>query len=378
MKIGILTLHWVPNFGANLQALTSVSYLKSLGHQVTIIDYQPKKMVKLYETKVPEEQWKIHRQFVSDYFQISGKTYSDYKQLNEDIANLDFDIVLAGSDALVRLNYDKADREDLHFPNPFWLDWTFEASSKIKKRGFLSVSSMGTDYRKLKNEVKEELRQHLSRFEIISVRDGWTRKMMKHISPQLEVKETIDPVFLMSDYFEIPKKHKVKNKDDYILFCPNLNDISENWAKKLIEAAHKAQLKVIALPHPEGFPVNSNVDGFTEYPIHPLKWYSYIANSSGYVGVRFHPIITCLENGVPFVALDQYHKHFLERNRSKTYDICKKLGLEKYCFSKNSIRFLSPSKVIKLLKKQKTINYEVQLKILKEDLKKYLNFYINN
>lgn len=42
MRIGILTFHRAKNYGAVLQSYALVTYLKSLGHDVCIIDYYPK------------------------------------------------------------------------------------------------------------------------------------------------------------------------------------------------------------------------------------------------------------------------------------------------------------------------------------------------
>ena len=53
MKIGILTYHSGYNFGANLQAFASSSYLKSLGHEVKIINYGMKKVMKYIRRKFP-------------------------------------------------------------------------------------------------------------------------------------------------------------------------------------------------------------------------------------------------------------------------------------------------------------------------------------
>ena len=41
MKLGILTFHSVDNYGAVLQAFALQMYLKTLGHDVEIIDYRP-------------------------------------------------------------------------------------------------------------------------------------------------------------------------------------------------------------------------------------------------------------------------------------------------------------------------------------------------
>jgi hypothetical protein len=48
MKLGILTFHSAHNYGATLQAYGLQEYLKSLGHEVYIIDYRPDYIVKCY------------------------------------------------------------------------------------------------------------------------------------------------------------------------------------------------------------------------------------------------------------------------------------------------------------------------------------------
>lgn len=43
MKIGILTFHWAANYGAVLQCYALQTYLESLGHNVEVINYKPRK-----------------------------------------------------------------------------------------------------------------------------------------------------------------------------------------------------------------------------------------------------------------------------------------------------------------------------------------------
>ncbi len=52
MKIGIMTHHWVPNFGANLQALSNFKYFESLGHDVSLINYRGSDLIEHYTSLV--------------------------------------------------------------------------------------------------------------------------------------------------------------------------------------------------------------------------------------------------------------------------------------------------------------------------------------
>lgn len=48
MKVGILTFHHTANYGAVLQSLALSRYIKSLGHDVEIIDYRPEEAEKVH------------------------------------------------------------------------------------------------------------------------------------------------------------------------------------------------------------------------------------------------------------------------------------------------------------------------------------------
>jgi hypothetical protein len=370
-KIGIITHHWAPNFGANLQALSTVSYLRSKGFEPEIIDYRPAELVSIYVNRIPELQRNEHQKFVDEFLPLTAKSYGSLAEIAADESLKDFDHIFAGSDALFRL-LPKRNREDLTFPNPFWLNWLSSDAQKKGKASFLSVSSMGTNYKGLPVAMRKAIGEHLSSFPKISVRDGWTRKMVESLTDSVEVVETVDPVFLLNDYFDIPKEYQVTSDKDYVLLCPNKSDVSAKWLKGFQEEAHKNNLTVVGFPNPEGFPIEDFVDEQVEYPIHPLRWYSYIASAKGYVGTRFHPIISCLENGVPFVSLDQYHRHPLERGRSKTYDICRKMGKTDYCIGKRMIPLYSPKTIFRKLLDPNQRGYEANMEAEKKNLISYL------
>ena len=48
MKIGILTFHHTANYGAVLQSFALSTFIRSLGHDVEIIDYRPREAEEFY------------------------------------------------------------------------------------------------------------------------------------------------------------------------------------------------------------------------------------------------------------------------------------------------------------------------------------------
>ncbi|NJN24867.1 MAG: polysaccharide pyruvyl transferase family protein [Cyclobacteriaceae bacterium] len=84
------------------------------------------------------------------------------------------------------------------------------------------------------------------------------------------------------------------------------------------------------LPTPES-KIEGDFDFIIDYPISPEDWFLWITHSSGYIGMRFHPIIVSLFNGVPFIAFDHYVKKYFKflriQQSSKTYDLCLRYGV---------------------------------------------------
>ena len=78
MKIGILTYANVANFGANLQALSTVSYFKNLGHEALIIDWSPYDFRETFQSASDiqgKEHYKFFDEFVFLFFIINDFFY---------------------------------------------------------------------------------------------------------------------------------------------------------------------------------------------------------------------------------------------------------------------------------------------------------------
>ena len=65
MKIGLLTYHWVANYGANLQTLSTYCYLENNGYTPIIINWVPDDAMASYKESASEEQIKTHREFIA-------------------------------------------------------------------------------------------------------------------------------------------------------------------------------------------------------------------------------------------------------------------------------------------------------------------------
>ena len=362
MKIGIITYHWLYNFGANLQILATVKYLQKLGHEVCVLNYRPPELVEKYQKTVPSIQADAHQQFCELYLPESS-VCANQEDIIKVATEENFDVVISGSDAVLRL-WTKNVREDTRFPNPFWLTWTEELG--IKRKGILAGSSMGTNYFLFPPEVRSGIRNTLRTMDYISIRDRWTQILLSTISRnQYQLKLCPDPVVMLNEVMSVPEKYgreAIAEKNQYILLSVYKNTVSDRWVSKFVETSHLQGLKVYSLPLPE-YEVLRPVDKVINFPLSPLEWYAWIQNAAAYVGVRFHPIVCALVNGVPFVALDQYEMQLkrrlirvltrpLFRFSSKTYDLCWRAKCTKNCLNPKQYQQLSPQEIFGLVQEQ--------------------------
>lgn len=342
MKIGILTHFKANNFGANLQALSTASYLKSRGFIPFFINWGD--YLSVSNSRTPNKQVEIHSNFISRFFQCSKECYSDNDImsviLEEKIRN-----VIIGSDAVLTvkpyIQYFQINRKgirfsvpqkDYIFPNPFWLSFYNKKLENVKFF-LMSASTQNSVYKFYSKKQIVGMAEQLSLFSYISVRDNWTKKMMQYLKPSIDkFPITPDPVFSFNPNTNIHKDRKsILSKfglpDNYIVFSfyPKAEP-SESWFLKIKEVALSRKLTCVGLPMPQGANFNF-FDRNVQLPLDPIDWYHIIKYSSGYIGNNMHPIIVCLHNSVPFFSIDNHGlriaKCFLLNQSSKTFDLLK-------------------------------------------------------
>ena len=101
MKIGILTYHAVPNFGAQLQTLSTVCYLKNHGYTPIVLNWYPKDLEDMYASFIPHDQLRCHADFAQNFFPLSVLCRQEQDLLCE-IEQQRLDAILLGSDALFK------------------------------------------------------------------------------------------------------------------------------------------------------------------------------------------------------------------------------------------------------------------------------------
>ena len=204
MKICTITCHDVYNVGASLQAYALQTYLKSLGHDVKIIDYKPDYLSKHYRldivgnpkydkpflkqayllAKLPGRLHMLPRKrafdsFTAKYLDLT-KRYASNEELKKEPPEAD--AFLAGSDQIW----------NPLFPNgkdpAFYLDFALHGIRASY------AASFAVD--EFPQELREVTAQYLKRFDYIAVREKSGLSVLKTLGITNAV-TVLDPVFLL-------------------------------------------------------------------------------------------------------------------------------------------------------------------------------------
>lgn len=352
MKIGILTFANVPNFGAALQALSTVGWLKQHGHEPVIIRWEPDDFRARFKNMQNQIQPAEHFQFFNEMFPVTTLCSTD-KEVAEVIESEKIEAVIIGSDAvlqaftwitltdfptktLFRLREATSERR---YPNCFWGSFKKYLCHDIPT-ALMSPSAQNVGFKSLSPRVKLRMKRDLQDMVYVSARDNWTRRMINHVSfGKVKADLTPDPVFAFNQNCKelIPPREEIIRKyglpDKYILvsFRSVLLDNIE-WMDALKQEAEKSGLSCVALPMPEGILFRHKFDYEIPVPLSPLDWYGLIKYASGYIGENMHPVLVALHNAVPLFCFDNYGipkfgAIFLDEKSSKIYDILSRFDL---------------------------------------------------
>lgn len=369
MKIGILTYHCVTNFGAQLQTLSTIGYMKKHGHEPVVLNWFPQDLEDFYLRFHPKNQFDEQFRFAMEQMPVSNLCRT-LEELSAEIDRLKLDAIFLGSDALFdytpeRTRYafslrqmrrvpQNVDLTSNHLlPNPFWGSFGDYVKKQIPYCGF-SISSQNMPYSKLNKEEKKEMKRLLNRFASITVRDKWTQKMVKYVSGRKDVSITPDPVFAFNNNtdFHITKEEllaKYNLPENYILISFRKDILPDNFINEVIEKIEsKTGAVCVSFPMPRKLK-KYRTQRFIDLPLPTLDWYYLIKYSQGYIGELMHPIIVSLHNSVPFFCFDQYgtFKTVIPRlwskylpKSSKIYDILEQVG-----FLKNMCPYIYADKI---------------------------------
>ncbi|MCI1683201.1 MAG: polysaccharide pyruvyl transferase family protein [Bacteroides sp.] len=349
MKIGILTFYKVANFGANLQAISTYYYLKNNGYIPIFINYMSEYTEQEWTMQKRSLQAQTHANFINNIIKEQTTICHTTEEIKKVIEDHNIEAIIVGSDAVVQHHpllsrikmgkrkpfYISHPRPESMFPNPFW---GIDLASEIPM-SMMSVSSQNSAYNLFSGKLKQRMKETLSFFKYISVRDSWTKKMMENILNKQIIEITPDPVFafnynasnIIPSEKEIRKRFNLPNY--YVLISLHSQSLSLNTLNELKREFEKKGITCVALPMPFGFKFKHPFNYKINTPLSPIDWYALIKYSYAYIGSNMHPIVVSLHNSVPCFSIDHWGtRNFFNRSKkdgsSKVAHILSVYGLQ--------------------------------------------------
>lgn len=308
MRIKMITIHNIANFGSVFQAMALNRYLKQCGHQCEVIDYNPPYFTKgslrtrvgrLLNYRSYRYRARKYRDFVSEYMDLTSRNYTSNAELCA--AQEEADIFLAGGDQLWNEFYD-CGQDDAY-------KLTFTDGRKAAFGTSLGKNKFSVDgMRRLTDAVRS--------FEGIGIRERSGVELLQKAGIK-QVCHVCDPIFLLSRDAYMKHIRPVPLKEKYVFVY--LVQASELLNKAVEHISKAFGLKVVLY---SGFISKCRSD-IKIKELGPDETLSYLFNADFVLSASFHASAFSV----------MFHKRFItllpgENTNSRIEDFLALLGLK--------------------------------------------------
>jgi len=313
-RIGILTLHHGYNEGAMLQAFSLARNLEQSipGTCAEIVDQRYPSKVAVYGPPSCDRTRALET-FLDETLPLSKERFVDNDHLRSfSYVRNNCSAVVTGSDELWKVKYsrkflglvtEQSDPWCPAFPNAYWAD----DSLGIPRIAY-AASVGSTDWRTIPSKHREQMREILSGYSLLGIRDERTMRFVEWLDPRLREKgEWVpDPTFSF-DFQSLVDRETLRRR---------LEEAG-------VDFSHP-RIGTVLMDSPVGNTVlrqlrekGWQVVSFTlankeaDVPLHdlgltPLEWSVAFGMMDFCILQRMHACISCLLSGTPFVAVDFY------------------------------------------------------------------------
>lgn len=333
MKIGIMTMHRIKNYGSYLQAYGLKKMCEELGGEVVFVDYKIEDPVDVQGTFKGTALYKVARkivrfirkskrkflsarkekiitpfeQFISDF---SAKYIPSLGVSKKKCYRTNVDILIIGSDEV----FNCTQGQGVGFSREL-----FGLNNSAKKVISYAASFGNTTFEKLKKyNIADEVGELLNNFYKISVRDKNSEDIVYSLigeKPELHM----DPVLMYDFSKDIIDKHTLK---DYIVVYAYNKRITKVEGEKIRAFAEKNHKKLIA--------ISGNQEFCDEYVFsEPLEILSYFKHADYIITDTFHGTIFSIINHKKFATIvrrDENAEGY--GNQEKLMYLLESLGLQ--------------------------------------------------
>lgn len=206
-KIGLLTFHDEPNYGAFLQTFALSECLKNYGYNVVVIDLRIKNNFPygfIVKNIAPLINYQIFEKPRKKYLNRSEKKYFSSEELKKNFPICD--VYVLGSDQV----WNKSITEDLFYS--YFFDFLPDS---IPRLAF--ASSFGVAKLDLSAEEASNITKLMKKFSAVAVREHSAIGLCKDYC-NINAKLVVDPTFLINDYSVLTGKIKRTNGGGAVCF----------------------------------------------------------------------------------------------------------------------------------------------------------------
>jgi hypothetical protein len=307
MKVGVLTIFAVPNYGAMLQAHGLSSHLRGAGVDAEVVNYRQPALEEYFrfQWKFPPavNHWRRLRncsRFVENTIPKSPEVVRSFEEFQRHVSR--YDAFITGSDQVWFTGPVQ------YYDRMFFLDFPAAGKRKIS----YAASAGGNENF---GEFEDRVRNALEGFDHLGLRDAHTESLVRPLTDK-PISRTVDPVFLYG--FEELLSEKPPMNEPYVLV---FGDFRGGLARVVRDVRNTTGIrKVVSLqyPCPEA-DVRLSSAG-------PVEWLNHFRHASFVVTSYFHGTVAAAKFHRPFVSVPTPGR------RHKVATLLEPLGLRHRCF----------------------------------------------
>lgn len=299
-RVGIITYHFVDNYGAALQAWALQKFIVSLGHEAFIIDYRPSYLTTGGHFRLPVDIWSfranlivgylkylaIKRKLLGDggkqdrfklfhknYLNIASPLYTTNQSLKDNIPQAD--VYICGSDQIWNAS------EQYGVDSSYFLDFV----PKDKKRVSYAPSFGRAEVQaRFKNTTLNLLRE----IDAISVRELSGVMTIKDLSGR-DALWVPDPTLLLNEGY--PEAVSPTDQNDHYIFSYTLRS---RGLVSIVEQQLESTLGLEVVSPTSLAHTTKGVPG-------PLEWLGYIKSAKFVITNSYHGTLFSITFKKPFV-----------------------------------------------------------------------------
>ena len=338
MKIGIITILNVNNYGAELQCFALYRKLQNMGYDAEVINYlfginpnhkfngekrtvpiSLKQILKvkllpvvqnlfcLFYTKNKKIRNQRFDDFHATYNHLTGTVYPSVKSLYD--ADFNYDVICIGSDQV--WNYMKG-----YSLEPFFASFDKKGTKKVSYGSSIGLSSIS-------KEAESVFKNALSEFSHLSVREQQASELLRKLLHR-DIEVVLDPTLLLNskEWLEVAKFDMCPANKYILVYIVTIKPC--NYVLELARhIAKQRNLQIVRICR-DAYPEHSGQDVQEIVTAGPSDFVGLFSRAEFVVTNSFHGTVFSINFSKPFYSVIKNH----HSTNSRLTSILKKLNLE--------------------------------------------------